>query len=85
MQAGKQFEWLTGGYINCGYHEVIYTQKVKEARDEALKNGRVPWRISSTLFSHVDYATTLEPLGKFRNEKSLKDYPPISAKDHAMQ
>jgi isopenicillin N synthase-like dioxygenase len=32
LQAGKQFEWLTGGYINCGYHEVIYTEKVKEAK-----------------------------------------------------
>lgn len=26
LQAGKQFEWVTGGYINCGYHEVIYTK-----------------------------------------------------------
>lgn len=32
LQAGKQFEWLTGGYINCGFHEVIYTEKVKEAK-----------------------------------------------------
>lgn len=28
LQAGKQFEWITGGYINCGYHEVIYTEEV---------------------------------------------------------
>ena len=26
LQAGKQFEWLTGGLINCGYHEVVYTK-----------------------------------------------------------
>jgi len=25
LQAGKQFEWVTGGHINCGFHEVIYT------------------------------------------------------------
>jgi isopenicillin N synthase-like dioxygenase len=25
LQAGKQFEWVTGGHISCGYHEVIYT------------------------------------------------------------
>jgi len=25
LQAGKQFEWVTGGVVNCGYHEVIYT------------------------------------------------------------
>ena len=29
LQAGKQFEWMTGGYINCGFHEVIYTDKVQ--------------------------------------------------------
>lgn len=29
LQAGKQFEYLTGGYINNGYHEVIYTEGVK--------------------------------------------------------
>lgn len=28
LQAGKQFEYVTGGYITCGYHEVIYTNKV---------------------------------------------------------
>lgn len=26
LQAGKQFEMLTGGYITCGFHEVIYTK-----------------------------------------------------------
>lgn len=25
MQAGKMFEWMTGGYILAGFHEVIYT------------------------------------------------------------
>lgn len=27
VQAGKQFEWVTGGYINNGFHEVVYTEK----------------------------------------------------------
>lgn len=26
LQAGKEMEYLTGGYISCGYHEVIYTK-----------------------------------------------------------
>jgi len=28
IQAGKQLEWLTGGYISAGFHEVIYTKEV---------------------------------------------------------
>ena len=59
LQAGKQFEWITGGYINCGYHEVIYTPQVEEKRDEAIKAGRIPWRVSSTLFSHFRGDVTL--------------------------
>ena len=51
LQAGKQFEWLTGGYINCGFHEVIYTDKTEEARKKLVGEGGIPWRISSTLFS----------------------------------
>lgn len=26
MQAGKQLEWMTGGYIKAGFHEVVCTQ-----------------------------------------------------------
>lgn len=26
LQAGRQFEILTGGHIMCGFHEVVYTQ-----------------------------------------------------------
>jgi isopenicillin N synthase-like dioxygenase len=26
LQAGKQFEYLTGGYITSGYHEVVFTK-----------------------------------------------------------
>ncbi len=37
LQAGKEFEYLTGGYIASGFHEVIYTDKVKEARDKAIE------------------------------------------------
>lgn len=37
LQAGKQFEWLSGGYVTCGFHEVIYTDAVEKKRDE-IKN-----------------------------------------------
>jgi len=28
---------MTGGYINCGYHEVIFTEKVQEQKEKAIK------------------------------------------------
>lgn len=31
MQAAKMFEWITGGYILAGFHEVIYTQATYDA------------------------------------------------------
>lgn len=33
MQAGKQLEWLTGGYVQAGFHEV------RSLRDSAISNG----------------------------------------------
>ena len=67
MQAGIMFEQLTGGYVMAGYHEVIYNDKTKEVVERKLReneNGakNIMWRISSTLFSHLRYDTSLEPL-----------------------
>ena len=31
LQAGIQFERITGGFVMAGYHEVIYTERTKEA------------------------------------------------------
>jgi isopenicillin N synthase-like dioxygenase len=85
LQAGKQFEWVTGGYINCGYHEVIYTEAVEEKKNQAIKEGRIPWRVSSTLFSHIRGDVTLEPLPKFKTSESVAKYPSILASEHAIQ
>lgn len=74
---------MTGGHINCGYHEVIYTPEVEAKKNEAVKNGRIPWRISSTLFSHIRGDVTLQPLSKFATAESLKKYPAILASKHA--
>jgi isopenicillin N synthase-like dioxygenase len=32
VQAGKQIEWMTGGEIKAGFHEVIHTNEVEEAK-----------------------------------------------------
>ena len=26
LQAGKQFEWMTGGHVKAGWHEVVFTE-----------------------------------------------------------
>jgi len=89
IQAGIQFEYLTGGAALCGFHEVIYTKEVKELVNKAKEENKSKpenerksfWRISSTLFSQIRQNVTLEPIGNFRNDKSLKKYPPILTRD----
>jgi hypothetical protein len=68
LQSGKQFEILTGGYVTCGFHEVVYSDLVEKAKEKAVKEGRIPWRVSSTLFSHIRGDVILEPLGRFATE-----------------
>ena len=64
-----------------GFHEVVYTPEVEAAKDRALKEGIIPWRVSSTLFSHIRYDVDLEPLDKFKNAESIKKYPKMKAYD----
>ena len=33
MQAGANFEHITGGYVLAGYHEVMYTEEVKRVME----------------------------------------------------
>jgi isopenicillin N synthase-like dioxygenase len=79
LQAGKQFEWLTGGEVLAGFHEVVVVQDTLAAVERAKKEGRSLWRISSTLFGHIASDQTLQPLGKFSNADTLKKYPPTKA------
>ncbi|EFJ50218.1 hypothetical protein VOLCADRAFT_80362 [Volvox carteri f. nagariensis] len=65
MQAGKQLEWLTGGYIAAGMHEVVVTEATLAAVEAARAAGRSTWRISSTVFIHCASDAVLRPLGRF--------------------
>ena len=76
---------LTGGYVTCGFHEVVYTDAVEKAKDKAIQDGRIPWRVSSTLFSHIRGDVMLEPVGKFATPEAKNKYKPILAHDHAME
>jgi len=84
LQAGKQLEYLTGGYIKAGFHEVVFSDKTQVALDKCLAENRIPWRISSTFFSHINKDVTLEPLGQFSTEESKKAYPAIQTKQQVI-
>lgn len=79
LQAGKQFEWITGGHVLAGFHEVIVCPETLTAIEMAKSENRSLWRVSSTLFAHVASDNSLGPLLKFRNTESLKSYPDILA------
>lgn len=88
MQAGIMFEWITGGYVLAGFHEVVYTDATKRVleqnladREQGLRKSH--WRISSTLFSHLRYDVDLSPLPQLGHlvdlEKAKLKYTPMSA------
>ncbi|KAJ6648473.1 hypothetical protein Bhyg_03703, partial [Pseudolycoriella hygida] len=81
VQAGKQMEYLTGGYILAGFHEVVVSQETLQAIEKRRSRNESLWRVSSTLFGHIATDLVLEPLETFRTPKSNEMYPAILAGD----
>ena len=81
LQAGKQFEYLTGGHVLAGFHEVIAHKACAKAAREAKRDGRSTWRVSSTCFSQIASDVVLEPLGAFDSADARAAYPPIKTGD----
>lgn len=80
LQSGRQFEMLTGGYIQCGFHEVVYSEATQKKYNSLIDTkGENQWRVSSTLFSHIRHDVVLEPQGKFRNKESIAKYTPLTS------
>ena len=79
LQAGIMFEWLTGGYVLAGFHEVVYTDQTKAVRDAKIKKREETgeklstWRISSTLFSHIRHDVDLSPLPELSHLYTAED------------
>ncbi|CAG8544030.1 9628_t:CDS:1 [Acaulospora morrowiae] len=78
VQAGKQLEWLTGGEVKAGYHEVVVTESTLKAIEYAKKTrpDRPLWRVSSTFFFHIASDNLLSPLKPFKPNTL---YPPVLA------
>lgn len=72
-------EWLTGGAVEAGYHEVVCTEETLQAANEARKAGRPAWRVSSTVFSQIASDEVLKPLGVFATTESEKKYPAVAS------
>eukprot|EP00218_Dolichomastix_sp_CCMP3274_P008198 CAMPEP_0170132688 /NCGR_PEP_ID=MMETSP0033_2-20121228/692_1 /TAXON_ID=195969 /ORGANISM="Dolichomastix tenuilepis, Strain CCMP3274" /LENGTH=363 /DNA_ID=CAMNT_0010368105 /DNA_START=36 /DNA_END=1127 /DNA_ORIENTATION=+ len=86
LQAGKQLEWLTGGDVQAGMHEVIFSDATQAAVDKAREANKSLWRVSSTVFGHIASAQVLQPLGHYaQDEQKLKTYPPTHAGDQVQQ
>ena len=75
VQAGKQLEYLTGGAIVAGFHEVVIVPETLQAMTRQSAKCRPLWRTSSTLFFHLASDNVLEPIGTFRSSQALKNYP----------
>jgi len=64
VQAGKQIEYITGGLIKAGYHEVVINDRTLETieKRKAEFPDRPLVRISSTLFWHLNSDHDLTPI-----------------------
>lgn len=64
VQAGKQLEYITGGLIKAGYHEVVVNERTKEVIEQRKQQfpDRPLVRISSTFFWHLSSDFDLAPI-----------------------
>eukprot|EP00605_Chrysophyceae_sp_TOSAG23-4_P002409 GSChrysophyteH1.ASY1.ANO1.2667.1 assembled CDS len=76
VQAGKQIEYATGGHCMAGFHEVVCNKKTIATIESKKKKGESLWRVSSTLFGHLQSDHVLKPLGPFDTPEARKQYPP---------
>lgn len=98
-QAGKQLEYITGGKIYAGFHEVCVNEATVNTIDNVKKlnelnkknNQRIQplWRISSTLFSHINSKVILQPINNEDcNDTNISfsnnEYPPIQTQDQVV-
>lgn len=85
VQAGKQIEHLTGGHVLAGFHEVVIDDSALKVIAQKKAEGKSLWRVSSTLFSHIQSDQILEPLGKFATQEAKAKYSPKYAGDQVRE
>ncbi len=63
----------------AGFHEVVVAPSTIERIKEHKAAGKSLWRVSSTLFGHIQSDQILEPLGDFATTQAIEKFPPILA------
>ncbi|KAJ1973990.1 hypothetical protein H4R34_004890 [Dimargaris verticillata] len=85
VQTGKQMEWLTGGEVPAGYHEVVVTEATQKAMQLNLDSGKSHplWRVSSTFFLHIASDEVLQPIAPvFDQARNAPMYPSTLTGDY---
>jgi len=75
VQAGKQIEYATGGHVCAGFHEVVVNDKTVDVINAKRAKGESLWRVSSTLFGHLQSDHVLKPLPPFDTPAANAAYP----------
>lgn len=65
----------------AGFHEVVVNESTIETIQQRKAADKSLWRISSTLFGHIQSDQVLEPLYHFKNTESAVKYPSIATGD----
>lgn len=79
-------EYLTGGHVLAGFHEVIVTKDTVRVINERRAAGKSLWRVSSTLFSQIQSDQVLQPLAPFDQiEGAAEKFPPIKCGHQVQQ
>lgn len=79
VQAGKQIEYLTGGHVLAGFHEVVVSDSTRTVIAAKAAKGESLWRVSSTCFGHIQSDQVLEPLAPFNTTEALAKFPSVKA------
>jgi len=83
---GNKLNFLTGGEVLAGFHEVIVNPETIEAIERRKKQNHCLWRVSSTFFTHIASDNILQPLGHFANLPDVaKQYPATEAGEQVRQ
>jgi isopenicillin N synthase-like dioxygenase len=81
VQAGRELEYMTGGRVLNGFHEVAVSAATQAAIQEAARRGRSLWRVTSTFFAHIDLDAVLSPPDELASRGARTAYPPLYAGD----
>jgi hypothetical protein len=85
VQAGKQIEYLTGGHVMAGFHEVVVSSATCKVIEAKKAKGESLWRVSSTCFGHIQSDQLLTPLAPFDTPEAKQQYQAIKTGHQVQQ